>query len=195
MISVALRIIWKAATMTVSRTAAANSRIPELLMNRCISILSPGDRILKLHVITAVRTRRDDPGLIDHVNRVVVLHAQNHRLKNVHFPAVRNPQPQNITRFRYQPAAQRHPQIPRNYPQNHRLAHPGCVSTFHVVPRPPSGVLEQLQSARWPWPGQWYRGLKPVGGKYQGIRGGFQAAMMRFSDIFSCPAFDLNSLT
>src|ERR1700678_1079877 len=42
--------------------------------------------------------------LIDDVNRIVVLHCQNHRLKNVHFPTVCNPQPHHFVRFRYQPS-------------------------------------------------------------------------------------------
>src|ERR1700678_3199000 len=53
---------------------------------------------------------------VDDGNRAIVLDGQNHRFEDVHIPAFRDPEADNVVGFRHQPAAQRDPQIARNYP-------------------------------------------------------------------------------
>jgi|SRR5580658_2612323 hypothetical protein len=72
--------------------------------------------------------------LIQYVNRVVMFDGQNHGLENIHVPAIRDSQTNNIVGLRHQAPAQRHSQVPCYYPEYHRLPHPDRVATYHLSP-------------------------------------------------------------
>lgn len=99
-----------------------------ICMPRTISVSRTADTFSR--IVISSNTRRD---LVQNVNRHVMLDCKHHGFENVDVPAIRDAYPKRVARLRNQPSAQRNSKIACNDPENHRLPHPVCVSTFHRV--------------------------------------------------------------
>jgi hypothetical protein len=72
--------------------------------------------------------------LIENVNGIVVLDANDHGFENVHIPAVSDTQSDDVARLGQQPSAQRYAKASCYHSKNYRLPHPDFVTTFHRRP-------------------------------------------------------------